>query len=102
MNAWQNPSPIPPTVTIDGAPILRWPGIGILIFVAILLLWTATYVAQPRTRGIAVTLGKLSPEARRERFGSTQRFVTPIHPMSIRQQPRTMPAECSSSDLQQV
>jgi prohibitin 2 len=102
MSNWKNPPPIPPVVTIDAAPILRWAGFGILIFVGILLLSTATYIVQPGTRGIAVTLGKVSPEARVEGFGFKQPFITAIHPMSIRQRTRVMPAECYSSDLQQV
>jgi prohibitin 2 len=51
---------------------------------------------------VAVTLGKVSPGFKPEGFGFKQPFITHIHPTSIRQQTRAMPAECYSSDLQQV
>jgi prohibitin 2 len=77
-------------------------GVAILIFVLILAGSAGTYVVQPGFRGVAVTLGKVSPEFKPEGFGFKTPFITHIHPMSIRQQTRPMPAECYSSDLQQV
>jgi len=51
---------------------------------------------------VAVTLGKVSPEFKTEGFGFKQPFITHIYPMPVRQQTRGTPAECYSSDLQQV
>jgi prohibitin 2 len=98
---WKKP-PTPTTTTIGGAPILRIVGVAILIFVAILLFSTCTYIVQPGTRGIEVTLGKVSPQPKKEGFGFKQPFVTTVYLMSVRQQTQSMPAECYSSDLQQV
>jgi prohibitin 2 len=95
---WNNPS----TVTVNGKGILSAAGAAILIFVGLVLFASSTYIVQPGTRGVAVTLGKVSSDAKREGFGFKQPFLTSIHSMSVRQQTRTMPAECYSSDLQQV
>lgn len=92
----------PRTITIDPAPVYRTIGIAILIFIAVMFFATATYIVQPGTRGVAVTLGKVNPNFKREGFGFKQPFITTIHPLIIRQQTRSMPAECYSSDLQQV
>jgi prohibitin 2 len=74
----------------------------LLVFVLILVGTTSTYIVQPGYRGIEVTLGKVSPQFKPEGFGFKQPLVTRIHPMTVRQQTRIMPAECYSSDLQQV
>jgi prohibitin 2 len=89
-------------VEIDLQPLGRWIGIGLLVFVLVILASSATYVVQPGFRGVAVTLGKVSPNFKPEGFGLKQPFITRIHPLSIRQQTRPMPAACYSSDLQQV
>jgi prohibitin 2 len=82
--------------------LARGIGVALLIFAAIALASSGTYVVQPGFRGIAVTLGKVSPRFKPEGFGFKQPFVTHIQQMSVRQQTRSMPAECYSSDLQQV
>lgn len=92
----------PRVIDLEGVPIFRIIGIGILIFVVIVLATTTTYIVQPGHRGVAVTLGKVSPRFKPEGFGFKQPFVTYIHQMSVRQRTRPMPAECYSSDLQQV
>ncbi len=96
---WNTP---PRTITVNPAPILRTLGIAVIIFVVIVFLSTATYIVQPGYRGVAVTLGKVDPAPRAEGFGFKQPFITAIRPMSVRQQTRSMQAECYSSDLQQV
>jgi prohibitin 2 len=88
----QSPAPVVP----------RLIGIAILVFVLIVAGSSATYIVQPGFRGVEVTLGKVSPEFKPEGFGFKKPFITRIHPMSVRQQTREMPAECYSSDLQQV
>lgn len=87
---------------IDPAAIKRGLGVALLIFVGSLLASSATYVVQPGTRGVAVTLGTVAPAFKPEGFGFKQPFLTTIHPISVRQRTRPMPAECYSSDLQQV
>lgn len=81
---------------------MRLLGFALLVFVVVIVVATSTYVVQPGFRGVAVTLGKVSPEFKKEGFGFKQPFVTAVHQMSIRQRTRSMPAECYSSDLQQV
>ena len=87
---------------IDPRVLKRMIGVAILVFAAIVLASSATYVVQPGTRGVAVTLGTVDPAFKPEGFGFKQPFLTHIQPISIRQQTRPMPAECYSSDLQQV
>ncbi len=89
-----------PSAVPDG--IARLIGVAILVFALIVFASSGTYVVQPGFRGIAVTLGKVSLRFKPEGFGFKQPFVTRIQQMSVRQQTRPMPAECYSSDLQQV
>jgi prohibitin 2 len=77
-------------------------GVAILIFVAIIMASSGTYVIQPGYRGVEVTLGKVSPDFKPEGFGFKAPFITKIHPVSIRQQTSQEKAECYSSDMQQV
>lgn len=87
---------------IPTSALLKLAGIAILIFVAVVVLATGTYTVQPGNRGVEVTLGKVSPNFKAEGFGFKQPFVTRIEMISIRQHTQTMPAECYSSDLQQL
>jgi prohibitin 2 len=89
-------------VEIDPVMLKRLIGTVILIFVVVILASSTTYVVQPGFRGVAVTLGTVAPDFKPEGFGLRQPFITHIQPISIRQQTRPMPAECYSSDLQQV
>jgi prohibitin 2 len=92
----------PRTITVNPLPILRGVGIGILVFVVIVVASSATYVVQPGSRGVEVTLGRVSPTFKPEGFGLKRPFVSHIQAMSVRQQTRRMPAASYSSDLQQV
>jgi prohibitin 2 len=87
---------------LEPRTINRLIGGAIFVFVAVLLASSATYVVKPGSRGVAVTLGTVSPTFKPEGFGFKQPFLTHIVPISIRQRTRPMPAECYSSDLQQV
>lgn len=98
MNGRQRPT----TITVNPAHLFRVIGIGVLVFVVVILASSATYIVQPGYRGVAVTLGKVSPQFKSEGFGLKQPFITHIVQMSVRQRTRPMPAECYSSDLQQV
>lgn len=86
----------------DSQTVKRLLGVAILVFVVMILASSATYVVQPGTRGVAVTLGTVAPDFKPEGFGFKQPFIMHIQSISIRQQTRPMPAECYSSDLQQV
>lgn len=74
----------------------------ILILVFVIGASQATYVIEPGTRGVLVTLGKVSPAPLGEGFGTKAPFISHVIPINVRQQTRDVPAECYSSDLQQV
>ena len=92
----------PPTITIHPRALFAGIGVAIFVLVVLVFLFSGTYIVQPGTRGVAVTLGKVSPEFKNEGFGFKTPFLTTIHRMSVRQRTSAMPAECYSSDLQQV
>ncbi len=77
-------------------------GTVIIILVLVIAGSQATYVVGPGTRGVMVTLGKVSPAALPEGFGTKAPFISHIMPVTVRQQTRDLPSECYSSDLQQV
>jgi prohibitin 2 len=77
-------------------------GVAILIFIAVIMASSGTYVVQPGHRGVEVILGKVSPAFKPEGFGFKPPFITMIYPVSIRQQTSEEKAECYSADLQQV
>ena len=77
-------------------------GFGVLVFMLILASSSMTYVIQPGTRGLKVTLGKTEDQFLPEGFGFKAPFITTIVPVNIRQTTKAVRAECFSSDLQQV
>ncbi len=82
--------------------IARLVGVGILIFIVIIMASSGTYVVKPGYRGVEVTMGKVSAAFKTEGFGLKAPFITAIHQVSIRQQTAEEKAECYSSDLQQI
>lgn len=76
--------------------------VGIIVVVLVIAAAQATYVVQPGFRGVEVTLGKVSTEFKPEGFGTKSPFITHIVSIPVRQITRELPAECYSSDLQQV
>ena len=82
--------------------IARTVGIAILIFCAVIMASSGTYVVHPGYRGVEVTMGKVSPAFKPEGFGMKAPVVTVIHHVSIRQQTAEEKADCYSSDLQQI
>jgi len=82
--------------------IARLVGVGILIFVVIIMASSGTYVVQPGHRGVEVTMGKVSTAFKPEGFGLKAPFITAIYPLSVRQQTAEDKAECYSADLQQI
>ena len=77
-------------------------GVGVLVFILVVASSTATYVVEPGTRGIKVTLGKAADQFLPEGFGFRMPFMTSIVPVNVRQKTQGVRAECFSSDLQQV
>jgi prohibitin 2 len=77
-------------------------GTAILILAIVVAAQQSTYVVEPGYRGVQVTLGKVSEHFKPEGFGTKQPFISHIIPIMVRQQTRALPAECYSSDLQQV
>jgi prohibitin 2 len=73
-----------------------------LLFVIMIAASSSTFVVEPGTRGIKVTLGKVTEEFLPEGFGYKTPFITTIVPVNIRQRTETVSADCFSSDLQQV
>ncbi len=54
----------------------RLSGVAILIFAAVIMAASGTYVVQPGYRGVEVTMGKVSPAFKPEGFGLKAPFVT--------------------------
>jgi prohibitin 2 len=77
-------------------------GGAVVVFLAIILASASTYVVEPGTRGIKVTLGKASEEFLPAGFGWKAPMATTIVPINICQRTQPLKAECFSSDLQQV
>ena len=93
----------PPPVNPVGRPLLlKLIGAGVLLFVVVLLASTTTYVVEPGTRGIKVTLGKAADRFLPEGFGTKAPLITTIVSVNVRQRTQAVRAECFSSDLQQV
>lgn len=76
--------------------------VGIVVFIIVVLASTTSYIVEPGTRGIKVTLGKVSDNFLPEGFGLKAPLVTRIVPVTIKQRTSALRAECFSSDLQQV
>lgn len=87
---------------MNPTPFSRILGTGIIVFILVLVASGSSYIVDPGTRGIKVTLGKAEDHFLAEGFGFKSPFVTTIVPINIRQRTRQVPAECFSSDLQQL
>lgn len=82
--------------------VARLIGVAILILILIIVASSGTYVVNPGYRGVEVTLGKVSTVFKPEGFGWKTPLVTQIVPVSVRQETRSLEADCYSADLQQV
>jgi len=96
--------PRPPAAVSSGqrAPLYVLIAGAAVLFVGIILVSASTYVVEPGTRGIKVTLGKASDEVLPAGFGWKAPMATTIVPINICQRTQPLKAECFSSDLQQV
>jgi prohibitin 2 len=75
---------------------------SVLVFLAIILMSSTSYVVQPGTRGIKITLGKAEDKFLPEGFGMKAPFITTVVPINVRQRTEAVKADCFSSDLQQI
>ena len=75
---------------------------ALILIIALAMFASGTYQVNPGTRGVKVTLGKVSPEPLSEGFGLKAPFITSVIPVDIRQSTATMKSDCFSSDLQQI
>ena len=76
--------------------------VAVLAFAIIVGGSAASYVVEPGTRGIKVTLGKTADDFLPPGFGWKAPFITRIVAVNIQQKTQPVRAECFSSDLQQV
>jgi prohibitin 2 len=86
-----NPNPVPKLIAL-----------GFVTFALLVLASAGSYVVEPGTRGLKVTLGKTSENFLPEGFGFKAPFVTSIVYVNVRQRTQSVKADCFSSDLQQV
>lgn len=87
--------PIPPYLPklITGAVIL---------LVLVVIGAASSYIIEPGSRGVKITLGKAADKFLPEGFGFRAPFITKIVPVLIKQRTVALKADCFSSDLQQV
>jgi prohibitin 2 len=83
-------------------PMPRLIAVAVLLFLALIGVSASSYVIEPGTRGLKVTLGRTSEHFLPEGFGLKTPFVTSIVAVNIRQRTLPVRADCFSSDLQQV
>ena len=77
-------------------------GVAVVIFLLLIAMSATSYVIEPGTRGLKVTLGKTDDHFLPEGFGFKAPFVTSIVRVNIQQITQPVKADCFSSDLQQV
>jgi len=71
---------------------------AVLVFLAVVFLSTTSYIVQPGTRGIKVTLGKAEDKFLPEGFGLKAPFITTIVPVNVRQRTVAVKADCERSE----
>jgi len=76
---------------------------GAVVLLALAIVGAASsYIIQPGTRGVKITLGKAADQFLPEGFGFRMPLITEIVPVSIQQHTVPLKADCFSSDLQQL
>lgn len=88
--------------TMSPQALSRLIGVAIVVLVLVIVGASATFVVPPGSRGVLVTLGKVSPDVRIEGFGFKTPFITRVVEMSIKQKTVRMSAPVISKDLQEV
>lgn len=76
--------------------------IAVVVLVIVVIGAASSYIIQPGTRGVKITLGKAEDKFLPEGFGFRTPFITQIVPVLIKQRTVALQADCFSSDLQQV
>ena len=76
-------------------------GVAVLVFVLLIISSATSYVIEPGTRGLKVTLGKTEDHFLPPGFGFKAPVLTSIVAVNIQQKTQTVRADCFSSDLQQ-
>src|SRR3972149_4811240 len=76
--------------------------IAVVVLVLVVIGASSSYIIQPGTRGVKITLGKAEDKFLPEGFGFRMPFITKIVPVLIKQRTVSLQAACFSSDLQQV
>ncbi|MCM2277476.1 MAG: prohibitin family protein [Oligoflexia bacterium] len=89
-------------IQVDLGAMRKYLGIALIVFVAVIVLFSGSFIVEPGHRGVLVTMGKVSPHFAPEGFGLKAPLITTVIPVAVRQQAKSMRAECYSSDLQQV
>mgnify|MGYP001488283537 CR=1 FL=1 len=77
-------------------------GTAFVIFAIIIIGAASSYIIEPGTRGVKITLGKAADQFLPEGFGFRTPFITRIVPVVIKQRTVPLRGDCFSSDLQQV
>lgn len=71
-------------------------------FLAVIVLFSATYIVKPGTVGVVVTMGDVAERFSPPGFGWKKPFITSVHEVSVRAQNRPLTSDCFSSDLQHL
>ena len=82
--------------------LLKVIAVAVVVFVLVIIGAASSYIIEPGTRGVKITLGKAEDKFLPEGFGFRTPFITQIVPVLIKQRTVTLHADCFSSDLQQV
>lgn len=92
-----------PTGNVQIPPFLpKLIAVALVVFVIVVIGASSSYIIEPGTRGVKITLGKASDQFLPEGFGFRTPFITRIIPVLIQQRTVPLRADCFSSDLQQV
>ena len=82
--------------------MLKLIAVAVVLFVLVIIGAASSYIIEPGTRGVKITLGKAEDKFLPEGFGFRTPFITQIVPVLIKQRTVSLQADCFSSDLQQV
>ena len=77
-------------------------GIAVVVVIILIVASGSTYVIQPGTRGVLITLGSADPQPIPEGMHFKWPLVSRVERINIKQQSFSFPAPCYSSDMQTV
>jgi prohibitin 2 len=80
----------------------RLVGVAVVLVILLIAVLSAVFVVPPGSRGVLITLGKVSPRFRPEGVGFKAPFIASVVPVSVRQITADMQAAVISKDLQEV